>query len=1183
MVPAQLETTVNAWIQPTKPASVGGERIPMLNSMRKTGARLAPAMLAIVVVTSVVRAEVPTSISTAAPPSRQEGDKNLSPVPGWQFESGNAFANAGAAAVALGDVNGDGFGDFAVGAPNYDGPDPGQINGGAVFVFLGGPGGPSASPQQSFYSTLGSFGTAVAPAGDVNGDGYHDMLVGVPYAADGRAYLYLGSPSGLGGNPAWQYVHTDGGQALAQFASSLAPAGDVNGDGYDDVVIGANFSGDGAGAAFLFLGNGAGLGTSPVWTRTGAAGDMFGMTVSGAGDVNADGYADVIAGVPGADGVMPQGGDYFGVANVYHGSAAGLGTGPATRLYGLQTGANYASAVAGAGDVNGDGYADVAVGSSLFDGAGFTNNGRALIFPGGAGGVSGVPIWEEYGEANNIQLGATLATAGDVNGDGLADLAVGVPARINGSPNNGRALLVNGTRNGIGFLHVNWFVQRFNASGFGASVATAGDVDGDGFSDLLVGSPLYGNGQAEEGLVELFYGEGNPTSATYGQSVEGGEGGSFFGWNITSVGDVNGDGYDDSVVGGPALDFGSYDLGGAFLYLGSPNGLVYQLTWIGESTGSSFGSSISAAGDVNGDGYGDVIIGAHGTNTSGKAYVWYGSPSGPAGGAANWSVSFGFGVAQFGLAVAGAGDINHDGFADVIVGAPEDSNGEAGEGRAYVFFGSSSGLATTPARIYESNQEGAHLGYSVAGAGDVNRDGYSDFVIGVQSWDVALNPPFSFTDAGRALIYHGGAGWPADYPATVLDGNNSYTNFGSAVAAAGDVDGDGFGDIIVGARYADVAYLNDGEVRVYRGSTDGVSTTPHWSRTGGQGGAEFGAAIAGVGDVNGDGLSDILIGAPFADASGFADNGTAAVFAGPLTGAAGTTPIWSFAGQQDYENFGNGVGSAGDVNGDGFADLFTGSPGYTHYFWAEGRMLLFYGNGLPVASNMQSLAPRQRRGADTAPIAVLGSAGAPPALRLKAYGASPAGRSRVRLEWEVATLGSLLDGVGLNRSSWTDNGVFGVGNPPLLDSGSFAAPGIAAHWQLRVASRSPYFPHSPWLSLQGNGRQESDVLVVSVSTGTGDDVVAWGPSLPVTVAPNPFNPRTTFRFEVAQGGRVRVELFDVRGRAIAVLLDEDRPAGRAEVVWNGADGEGRPVSSGTYFARVTAAGQVGTARLLLVR
>ncbi len=299
---------------------------------------------------------------------------------------------AGCSSAVAGDVNGDGFADIAVGAP-WD--ENGQTNEGIVYVYPG---------SSSFISNLNSWtesnqvsaatGWSVATAGDVNGDGYADMIVGAAFYDDGegdegRAFLLLGSATGLI-STAWL---AEGNQTSAQFGASVSTAGDVNGDGYDDVIVSAprfdaTFTDEGK--AFVYLGGAGGLAASPAWTTLGgvlSAG--YGASVSTAGDVNGDGYADVIVGAP-------QGTTGLGWVSVFLGSAAGLSTNPAWTVQNNQPGAQFGNSVDTAGDVNGDGYADVIIGAPFYD-ASTTDAGRAVVYLGLASGLAPTPTWTKDG------------------------------------------------------------------------------------------------------------------------------------------------------------------------------------------------------------------------------------------------------------------------------------------------------------------------------------------------------------------------------------------------------------------------------------------------------------------------------------------------------------------------------------------------------------------------------------------------------------------------------------------------------------------------------------------------------------------------------------------------------------------------------------------------------------------
>ncbi|HVN40312.1 MAG TPA: integrin alpha, partial [Myxococcota bacterium] len=181
--------------------------------------------------------------------------------------------------------------------------------------------------------------------------------------------------------------------------------------------------------------------------------------------------------------------------------------------------------------------------------------------------------------------------------------------------------------------------------------------------------------------------------------------------------------------------------------------------------------------------------------------------------------------ARLGQSVAGAGDVNGDGYADVIVGAPFYDNGQTDEGAAFVFLGSGSGIATgnpaTAAALIESNQSSAFLGYSVAGAGDVNGDGYADVIVGALAYDNGQ------TDEGAAFVFLGSASGIANgNPATaaaVLESNQASAQLGTSVAGAGDVNGDGYADVIVGVPLYDNGETDEGAAFVFLGSASGIA------------------------------------------------------------------------------------------------------------------------------------------------------------------------------------------------------------------------------------------------------------------------------------------------------------------------------------------------------------------------
>lgn len=433
------------------------------------------------------------------------------------------------------------------------------------------------------------------------------------------------------------------------------------------------------------------------------------------------------------------------------------------------------------------------------------------------------PSWQAEGNQDAANFGFSVASAGDVNGDGYSDVIVGADQYDNGHANEGRAYVFLGSATGLSTT-ANWTAEGDQViAAFGYSVATAGDVNNDGYSDVIVGARLYSNGQTGEGRALVWYGSSsglgpNGTPANADWSAESNRADAHFGASVATAGDVNQDGYDDIVVGAPEYNNGQLFEGAAFVFHGSAAGLNASANWMteGNQSNTAFGYSVATAGDVNGDGYSDVIVGAI---TAGKASVYHGSASGLSA-SVNWTAT-GIGSANFGCSVASAGNVNGDAYSDVIVGEDHYTNGQWAEGRAYVWHGSATGLGPngTPANAdwkIESDETGAWLGYCVASVGDVNGDGFGDVTIG------SLLTGASYQ--GRAQVHQGSAGGLSSTPSWMVEGDQGNVTFGQSLASAGDVNGDGYGDVIVGASSYDNGELNEGRAYVFHGSIAGPTT-----------------------------------------------------------------------------------------------------------------------------------------------------------------------------------------------------------------------------------------------------------------------------------------------------------------------------------------------------------------------
>lgn len=363
------------------------------------------------------------------------------------------------------------------------------------------------------------------------------------------------------------------------------------------------------------------------------------------------------------------------------------------------------------------------------------------------------------------------------------------------------------------------------------------------------------------------------------------------GYAVDNVGDFNGDGTPDILIGSPFEENGSKQSAGAvFVYSGVDGKLLRQ--WKGNWEYYFFGSTIAGLGDVNNDGLDDIAVG--------RLYVDSGSGDGGSvkvysGNGGQLFAFYGQAESKFGTSVSRAGDVDGDGHDDILIGAPRDS-GFWGNSEAIVYSG------RTGAELYSwQSSNHADLGTGLSDMGDVNGDGYDDVAIGAPG----LRQVFVYSGADGNVLFQ------------VSSPNGSH--FGEAVSRAGDVDGDGVEDLIVGAPRETYNGINHaGTATVYSGRTQEVLHHFHGEREIGF----FGAAVSDAGDMNGDGIDDVFIGAPY---GGVGEDETGVLF---LYSGANGKLIRQWTGHPESE-FGSSIASLGDHYSDAMNRFIVGAPSYS--------------------------------------------------------------------------------------------------------------------------------------------------------------------------------------------------------------------------------------------------------------
>lgn len=414
--------------------------------------------------------------------------------PVWQFTvPARAVASARDASWgSQSDIDGDGFADAVVGAPGEDG------DLGRVYVFRGSASGVQTTPDAPLMPPVGAsrtFGTVVAGAGDMDGDGFADVAVAAgSLPSVGPMYLYLGGPSGLTAPPRAMPRPAGASELFAQ----IVPGGDLDGDGFADLAATTHDVTAPTAPNRVWVLYGAPGGARGPWTEIAAAGvpaDRFGHTIASAGDMNGDGFADLAVSAPNA--AIAEGSVYL-----FFGSAAGVPATPSLTLVGPDGGgADFGWSIVNVGDVNGDGFADLAVASDNNNGG----TGLVSVYFGGAPAPdSSRDVTVRGPDGAGAFFGEVLGGAGDLDGNGYSDLAV--RSRPIGQPPRVHVYLANP----FGFTATPLpplVDPDVTDASFGAPLAMNCDLDRDGADELLVGAPQAYAGQGRTFVYGMHVGD----------------------------------------------------------------------------------------------------------------------------------------------------------------------------------------------------------------------------------------------------------------------------------------------------------------------------------------------------------------------------------------------------------------------------------------------------------------------------------------------------------------------------------------------------------------------------------------------------------------------------------------------------------------------------------------------------